>query len=118
MSWLWTFGQVPEVSCQQLNEAIIRGEALVIDVRTASEWSAGRVKGAVNASFLPPWSFEERVMPLVKGHPYDKEIYVICLSAHRSIGALKFLRGRGYSNVKQLARGMQEWRKQKMEEER
>lgn len=117
MSWLWTFGSVPEVSCKQLDEAVDKGEALVIDVRTEGEWSAGRVRGAVNASFLPPWSFGDRVMPVVKDHGFDKEIYVICLSAHRSIGALKFLKSKGYTNVKQLAGGMKEWRRQKMAEQ-
>jgi rhodanese-related sulfurtransferase len=82
-----------------------------------SEWRNGRVRSSLNASFLPPWSFEERIMPLVKQFGPEKEIYVICLSAHRSIGALKYLKAKGYSNVFQLAGGMKEWRRQKMPEE-
>jgi len=32
----------------------------VIDVRTGPEYSAGHVRGARSASFLPPWSFASR----------------------------------------------------------
>ncbi len=50
-------------------------------------------------------------MPLLEGKPKDQEIYVICLSAHRSIGALKFLRDKkGFTNVKQLQGGMKAYR--------
>ena len=32
----------------------------IIDVRTAGEYEAGHIEGAVNASFLPPWSWPGR----------------------------------------------------------
>jgi hypothetical protein len=63
--------------------------------RTESEWRAGHIQGSKNASFLPPWSWPAAVQPLIEGTAKDTEIYVICLSAHRSIGALKWLKERG-----------------------
>ncbi|PNH11732.1 hypothetical protein TSOC_001400 [Tetrabaena socialis] len=97
----------------------------IIDVRTAAEYAAGHIAGAVHASFLPPWSWPSNVAPLLASAAPEAELYVICLSAHRSIGALKWLRERGHMNVRQLqARtagrvgGMQAWRAQKMPEVR
>ena len=55
--------------------------------------------------------------PVILALPKDAEIYVICLSAHRSIGALKWLREKGYANVKQLQGGMQAWRQQQLHED-
>lgn len=43
---------------------------------------------------------------------------MVCLSAHRSIGALKWLRGQGYRSVKQLKGGMQAWRREALPEVR
>jgi len=102
MSWLWTFGSVPELPAAELNQLVgsprANGSPInIIDVRTEAEWRGGHIKGARNASFLPPWSFGSRIDPLIKDLPKDAEIYVICLSAHRSIGALKWLRQQGIS---------------------
>jgi rhodanese-related sulfurtransferase len=46
----------------------------------------------------------------------DAEIYTICLSAHRSIGAVKWLQQQGYTKAKQLQGGMQAWWKQQLPE--
>ncbi|GIM07502.1 hypothetical protein Vretimale_11615 [Volvox reticuliferus] len=88
----------------------------IIDVRTRAEYAAGHIPGALNASFLPPWSWSSRVEPLLQGVDPGTELYVICLSAHRSIGALKWLNERGFGNVKQLKGGMQAWRSQRLTE--
>mmetsp|Transcript_4425 Transcript_4425/g.12040 ORF Transcript_4425/g.12040 Transcript_4425/m.12040 type:complete len:128 (-) Transcript_4425:197-580(-) len=124
MPFWWTFGKVPEVSApelQQLSQSLDIEETdpkpLIIDVRTEAEYAAGHVKHAVNASFLPPWSFRSRVEPIVKDVPKSAQIIVICLSAHRSIGAYKWLRNKGFSNVKQLAAGMQDWRARHLPEQ-
>ena len=130
MGWWWTFGSVPEVNAPTLQAASQRitqakqqqppaaATALptIIDVRTGGEYEGGHIQHAVNASFLPPWSFPGRVGPLVSSLDKGAEIYVICLSAHRSIGALKYLRTQGFTNVKQLQGGMQEYRRQKLPE--
>eukprot|EP00798_Chlamydomonas_sp_ICE-L_P022549 gene22549-29674_t len=123
MSWLWTFGSVPEidaVALKEKSEAVVGGssEALIIDVRTAGEYTAGHIAGSKNASFLPPWGFASRVKPLLEGRPKDTEIICICLSAHRSIGALKWLKQQGYENSFQLKAGMQDWRARKLPEDK
>ncbi|GIL86494.1 hypothetical protein Vretifemale_14795, partial [Volvox reticuliferus] len=128
MRWLWTFGRVPELEAIQLLDVSNRIISLpliqrssptaprIIDVRTRAEYAAGHIPGALNASFLPPWSWSSRVEPLLQGVDPGTELYVICLSAHRSIGALKWLNERGFGNVKQLKGGMQAWRSQRLTE--
>ncbi|PNW73410.1 hypothetical protein CHLRE_14g630950v5 [Chlamydomonas reinhardtii] len=129
MSWLWTFGRVPELDSTGINAVSQRIQAMsekervqpdaprIIDVRTRGEYEAGHIAGAVHASFLPPWSWPSNVAPVLAGG-VDKgtPLFVICLSAHRSIGALKWLRDQGYTNVQQLKGGMQAWRAAKMPE--
>ncbi|KAG1666290.1 hypothetical protein FOA52_004771 [Chlamydomonas sp. UWO 241] len=121
MSYLWTFGAVPELDSSKLHEVVRAVEegsskATIIDVRTLDEYTAGHIANSVNASFLPPWGFEDRVRPIIKDLPKNAEMFVICLSAHRSIGALKWLRKEGYGNVKQLQGGMKAWRDMKLPE--
>ncbi|EFJ46160.1 hypothetical protein VOLCADRAFT_105722 [Volvox carteri f. nagariensis] len=126
MRWLWTFGRVPEIEPNEMLAVSNRILALppeqrtsgtaahIIDVRTQAEFKAGHIPGALNASLLPPWSWPARVEPLLQGLQPSTELYVICLSAHRSIGALKWLQDRGFTNVKQLKGGMQAWRSQRL----
>ncbi|GIL66090.1 hypothetical protein Vafri_19697 [Volvox africanus] len=128
MQWLWTFGRVPELEAIHMLDVSNRIISLspiqrssptaprIIDVRTRAEYNAGHIPGALNASFLPPWSWSSRVEPLLRGVDPGTELYVICLSAHRSIGALKWLNERGFGNVKQLKGGMQAWRSQRLVE--
>ncbi|KAG2431148.1 hypothetical protein HXX76_009678 [Chlamydomonas incerta] len=129
MSWLWTFGRVPELDSAGINAVSQRIQAMsekervqpdaprIIDVRTRREYEGGHIAGAVHASFLPPWSWPSSVAPVLAGGVEPgTPLFVICLSAHRSIGALKWLRERGYTNVQQLKGGMQAWRAAKMPE--
>eukprot|EP00197_Chlamydomonas_leiostraca_P005494 CAMPEP_0202865904 /NCGR_PEP_ID=MMETSP1391-20130828/6662_1 /ASSEMBLY_ACC=CAM_ASM_000867 /TAXON_ID=1034604 /ORGANISM="Chlamydomonas leiostraca, Strain SAG 11-49" /LENGTH=130 /DNA_ID=CAMNT_0049545795 /DNA_START=155 /DNA_END=547 /DNA_ORIENTATION=+ len=122
MSWLWTFGNVPELDAAEVQKVSDQIAAMtpaqradvksprIIDVRTELEYTGGHIAGAANASFLPPWSFGSRMQPLLAGLAPDTPLICICLSAHRSIGAVKWLKQQGYTNVTQLAKGMQDWR--------
>ena len=117
--WWWTFGSVPEVSPQQMKQLVSTSKEndtplQIVDVRTESEFVQGHIEGAVNCSFLPNvFSFSSRMseLPLDKTRP----VYTICLSAHRSIAAVKWLRERGFEAY-QLQGGMKAWRKENLEE--
>lgn len=118
MSWLWTFGSVPELPAQQvLDECAGKGnDCLIVDVRTEGEFGRGHIDGATSCSLVPPWSFRTRVVEtLARLDPDwqtdDRRIVFICLSAHRSISAVKLLTEMGRANnVFQLQGGMQAWR--------
>ncbi|MBV1914004.1 MAG: rhodanese-like domain-containing protein [Pseudomonadales bacterium] len=101
-------GSVPELSCEELN-LLIKNNAVavqILDVRTRAEWQAGHIVGATNIPII-------NLNGAVDGLAFDKNVPVvaICLSAHRSIPAVRVLQDLGYSDVKQLAGGMRAWNK-------
>lgn len=75
----------------QLNEAIHEG-ALLVDVRSPSEFSSGSVKGAVNI----PLDKVQSQLSKFKGH---KHIVVFCRSGNRSSQAKSILERNGFENV-------------------
>lgn len=105
LPWWLPFGSVPEVAVLALAEAL-GGEArpLLLDVRSPMEFAAGHIEGAVNvpvtglAGALPG-------LGLRRGQP----VVAICLTAHRSIPAVRLLERHGLA-ARQLAGGMLAWR--------
>ncbi len=88
-----------------------RGKVEIVDCRTASEFDGGHIEGAINCSVVPPWSLQSRLEELNLPRDENDLVLCICLSAHRSVMAVKLLRENlKYDNVYQLAKGMQAWR--------
>mmetsp|Transcript_22976 Transcript_22976/g.46148 ORF Transcript_22976/g.46148 Transcript_22976/m.46148 type:complete len:141 (-) Transcript_22976:165-587(-) len=85
----------------------------ILDVRNGFEYRGGHIRGARHCQYLLPCDFVSRVeaMSLDAGRP----VYVICLSAHRSIGAVRALQSIGF-DARHLRGGMQAWRKEKYPE--
>ena len=138
MAWWWTFGEVPEIPAREVhtflqelrggaavsNAALARfGSATVVDVRTENEFRGGHIdfEPIHSCSMLPPWSLRARLEALGLRKDEDHLILCICLSAHRSIAAVKLLTEMGHTNALQLQGGMQAWRAaglpEKVEEE-
>jgi rhodanese-related sulfurtransferase len=105
--WWVPFGKVPEVEPFKLNEQL-RSESppQILDVRTGREFRKGHIEGAVH---VPISKLRSRVDEL----PFDRQkpVVTICLTAHRSIPAVRVLNARGFKNVAQLAGGMMAWRR-------
>jgi rhodanese-related sulfurtransferase len=108
--WLWwvPVGRVPEVAAKALEEAR-RGPRppQLLDVRTRAEWRRSRIPGAVN---VPIGQLRRRLSTV--GLDPKRPVVAICLSAHRSIPAVRLLRARGYPDATQLEGGMHAWRRQ------
>ena len=103
--WWLPFGQVPEVSPVELRQSLLSDSPpQILDVRTGIEWRKSRIPGAVN---VPIQELRRRLdaLPLDRGQP----IVAICLSAHRSIPAVRLLSARGYADVVKLQGGMLAW---------
>jgi len=77
----------------------------ILDVRTAGEFSNGHIEHALQADWLIPAQFQERVKSIDK----DKPLYVYCLSGVRSAAAADWLRNHGYTHVYHLTGGIQAW---------
>jgi rhodanese-related sulfurtransferase len=106
LPWWLPFGRVPEVDPAAL-QAALRSKAppQLVDVRTDAEFRSGHLRGAVSA---PISTLPARLASL--GLDPARPVVAICLSAHRSIPAVRLLRGRGFE-ASQLAGGMLAWRR-------
>ena len=101
-------GKVPEITSRELSSNLEDGESdiQILDVRTRLEWKNGHIAGALN---VPITQLNSEIDKLT--FDKDKPVVTICLSAHRSIPAVRALKEAGYKNVKQLGGGMRGWNK-------
>jgi rhodanese-related sulfurtransferase len=103
--WWLPFGSVPELPAQALARALRHpAPPQLVDVRTPHEFAAGHIEGAVN---VPVTALAGR-LPLLDLDP-RRPVVAICLTAHRSIPAVRLLRGHGLE-ARHLAGGMLAWR--------
>ena len=103
--WWLPFGRVPEVRPAELaGEMAGAASPVLLDVRTAGEFAAGHIAGAIN---VPVTSLSGRLPSL--GDLDGRPVVAICLSAHRSPPAVRLLRRAGIE-ARQLAGGMIAWR--------
>ncbi len=105
LPWWIPFGRVREVAPAELARWLAANDPpQLLDVRSAGEYARGHLPGAVN---VPITELPARVsmLPLAP----DRPVVAICLSAHRSIPAVRLLERAGYRDVRQLAGGMLAW---------
>jgi rhodanese-related sulfurtransferase len=106
--WWSPFGQVPEIPARELHDRLAHGAQIqLLDVRTRLEFANGHIAGAVN---VPVQSLRRELPHL--DLDASTLVVTICKTAHRSPAATRVLRARGFEAV-QLAKGMDEWRRQK-----
>ena len=88
------------IPAQEFKQCQQQGEVIVIDVRKPAEYQAGHLAGAIN---LP--------LDFINDHlhefPKDKKFYIHCAGGYRSMTAASILRARGWSDMVDLAGGIQ-----------
>ena len=94
-----------------LKEVMENGEIHLVDVREQLEFAGGRVSGA---SLIPLGALDERHSEL----DHTKPIYVMCRTGRRSAEAQKKLRALGFTNVINVAGGIEAWKKEHLPVER
>jgi rhodanese-related sulfurtransferase len=82
-------------------DALVRGGAVLLDVREPAEWQTGHAAGAFH---VPLGELEGRLAAL----PGDRRVVVICRSGNRSATATSLLVRSGFDAVN-LRGGMQAW---------
>jgi rhodanese-related sulfurtransferase len=102
--WWLPFGQVPEIPPQELARRLAADPPQILDVRTELEWRRSRIDAALSV----PITELRRRLPMLPLDP-KRPVVAICLSAHRSIPAVRLLRAHGCADVVQLAGGMLAW---------
>jgi sulfur-carrier protein adenylyltransferase/sulfurtransferase len=79
---------------------------LFLDVREREEWEEGHIPGAVH---IPRGSLESRIESSAPDR--DRTIVVYCASGSRSAFAAKTLEELGYADVRSLAGGFVDWKR-------
>jgi phage shock protein E len=82
------FASKPKVDYMKL----IAEGAVVVDVRTTGEFTAGHIKGAIN---VPYQSIDKDSNKI----PRDVPVLLCCASGVRSGQAMNLLKAKGYANV-------------------
>jgi rhodanese-related sulfurtransferase len=90
-----------EISAQEANELLRRGEAVLVDVREPHEWDAGRIPGARHVQL-------EHLASQADTIPRDKRVIFQCRLGVRSAMATKAFRASGYDALS-MAGGIQAW---------
>lgn len=79
-----------------LAKAHEQNDALIVDVRTPSEFSTGHIPGAINI----PVDKIEKLTKIAKDT--DRPLYLYCASGARSAHAARFMRQKGYTQVENM----------------
>ena len=97
--------QIREVSPAEVEPIRERGDAVIVDVREASEWEQGHVPGAVHISKS---YVEQQIEGAVPDR--DRPVVLYCAGGVRSLFAAQTLRDMGYTDVASMAGGFQAWK--------
>lgn len=92
----------PSAAVRMLNNS---KQAMVIDTRSATEYSNGHLKGATN---IPLSEFNSKLDELASDK--DKPVLVYCNSGNTATRAVRALKRAGFEQVNNLEGGIQAWR--------
>jgi rhodanese-related sulfurtransferase len=92
------------VKAADLNTELVDAAPFILDVRTADEFAAGHIDGAVNVDI-------KEVPANLAQLPADKaaKVVVLCASGHRGALVMMYMRMTGYTEVRNLGGGMNAW---------
>jgi hydroxyacylglutathione hydrolase len=100
---------VPQISVLDLQQSLREGNINLLDVRSPAEWQTGHILSAVP---IPGGTLPRRLRAV----PTSGPLHVICGSGYRSSVAISVLLRAGYTEVTNVAGGMNAWRKQHLPE--
>lgn len=86
------------------HELTLQPDTVILDVRTAGEFSSGKIRGARNLDIMSS-TFVNQVRNL----PKDKTYLVYCRSGNRSGQACEIMADQGFEKLKNLAGGIMRW---------
>ena len=92
------------VSSKQFEKEIEDKKAVILDIRTPEEFEKGRIGGAINIDFYEP-HFWDKLSELDKDRAYK----IYCNSGRKSKDAIQIMRELGFTNVKELSGGIEDW---------
>ena len=98
--------EIPQISAVETN-ALQEADpnVAIVDVREASEWEQGHVAGATHISKSYIEQDIESAIP-----DRDRPVVLYCAGGIRSLFAAQTLKGLGYTNVRSMSGGFQDWK--------
>ncbi len=95
------------VSVDTYKSLVIGKNVQLVDVRTAKEYNAGKIEGAINIDYLDKSNFKAAFEKLNKNQP----VYLYCRSGRRSQESAKLLEEMGFKEIHDLKGGYLAWTK-------
>ena len=96
----YTYSGVQLLSSKEAKNKIKKDNALVIDVRTQTEWNIGHFK---NAKHLPTSNIDEKNTNRILGKNKQRNVIVYCNTGQRARRAAELFKSYGYENVFYIA---------------
>ena len=93
-----------DVSTDRAAEMLKTEDAILLDVRSADEFSSGFIQGALNID-VNSVGFEEKISKLDKSATY----IVYCQSGRRSAKSQEIMIDAGFTNVYNIMGGITDW---------
>jgi len=88
----------------QFTKEMKRSGSVLIDVRMPQEFEQGHIEGALNISFFDP-QFKYKLLELDR----EKSYYLYDKKESKSFRAMKFMEDNGFTKVRMLKGGWEEW---------
>ena len=105
---LFKRSSIPNIKPEEFEQILRTGEqAILLDVRTKSEYESGHIPNAVNIN-LQSMEFKKRIKELDRSAKY----LVYCRSGRRSMAACKAMHHAGIKNTINLKGGILKWHKE------
>lgn len=93
-----------DIPAGPFHDLTLQPNTVILDVRTAGEFAAGKIRGARNIDIMSPGFVNQ-----VKNLPKDQTYLVYCRSGNRSGQACEIMGDLGFENLKNLAGGIMRW---------
>jgi len=106
-------GGAAEVGTLEATRLMNSGDALVLDIRDSGEFNGGRIPKSKN---IPLNELDKRIDDLARFK--EKPVIVTCRSNGRAGAAVRMLKTKGFTNVRQLEGGFSAWQQASLPVER
>lgn len=97
--------EIYNLSPEQFNTLMNTGRYMLLDIRTAGEYTAGHLKNAKQIDFYQTKVFSDYLDTLNKKAKY----LIYCRTGNRTATALKIMKEKGFTNVSDLTGGYNQW---------
>lgn len=94
------------ISQNKFQRLLKKNNTVLLDVRTADEYKAGHIPGAIQIDVMQPDDFKKKVSSLDK----EKRYLIYCRSGKRSSNAKVVMKQLGFTRLYDLEGGINEWK--------